>query len=238
MNWTPEQKQKLIQVSLTAFISLVISVASIFGYNLMVVQPSQVTQNAAWATQVATLQAQLGIEPNTSGPNALAGVPYNLSALPMRCKNQSINCVEIWNGSAIKMYADGATTATFSVDGATGNVVTAGSITSSGVFTASGILRVGTASTISVTNNSIITPTATYQPLQSAGTVTATALATTGYYTGQVVTLINTSATSILLTNGTNLKLPGAANLTLGQYDAVELWYDGTRWVTISASNN
>jgi hypothetical protein len=224
---TPEQKKKVIDLLVQSLISLIVSLASIFGFNMAIAQPAQAAQAAALIAQVNALKTQMGVEPNSQAnqPGALA-VPYNVSALPMRCKNTGINCVEIWNGSDIKTYSNAGTTNTFSVDGATGDTLIGGT------------LRLGAASTISVTNNSIITPTKTYQPLQSAGTVTATAMATTGFSTGNVVTLINTSDTSIVLTNGTNLKLPGAANLTLGQYDSVELWNDGTRWIAIANENN
>jgi hypothetical protein len=82
--------------------------------------------------------------------------------------------------------------------------------------------------------DSVITPTASYQPIQSAGSVTVTNVATATFSAGQVVNLINTANTSILFTNGTSLKLPSATNLTLGQYDTLTLWFDGTRWIAVA----
>jgi hypothetical protein len=229
VNITPEQKQKIVGIIVQGLLMMLIAILAVFGWNISIVQPQiakQAAENAALAKQLADFKASAGIEPaKAEGIGALA-VPYNVTTNPVFTKQSGVAALRAWNGGDISVYSDGGSTLKFDVDGATGNT------------TINGFLRLGAASTISVTNGSVITPTATYQPIQSSGTVTATAIATTGYYTGQVISLINTSNTSIVLTNGTNLKLPGATNLTLGQYDPVILQFDGTRWFTIATSNN
>jgi hypothetical protein len=57
---------------------------------------------------------------------------------------------------------------------------------------------------------------------------------------GQMLTIIQIGADNVVLTNGNNLRLPGAANLTLGQWDVVTLYWDTTdsQWIALSNSNN
>jgi hypothetical protein len=139
------------------------------------------------------------------------------------CDAGETNCVEAWSGASITMYSDAASTQVFAVNGSTGTVRHKGY----------DILDASTA--ISVTNGGIITPTATYQPLQSAGTVTAT-IETTGYVTGTRLVLINTSNTTINVQD-TGTQMLSAA-WAAGQYDVLVLWFDGTNWIEISRSNN
>ena len=57
---------------------------------------------------------------------------------------------------------------------------------------------------------------------------------------GQILIIEQIGAQNVVLTNTNNLRLAGAANLTLGQYDTVTLIYDtsSAQWVQIAASNN
>lgn len=97
-----------------------------------------------------------------------------------------------------------------------------------------GDLRLVPATTISVTMNATITPLGAYQPLSSAGTVN-TASITVGT-AGKELTLVNTTATSIVFTDTGTLKLTG--NITLGQYDSLRLISDGTSWIMLGTANN
>lgn len=127
-----------------------------------------------------------------------------------------------------------------------GTLSQVGAATFTGAVSASSTLAVGTfqtftpASAISVTNGVPITATATYQPLQSAGTVTTTVSITNAsaaaFTAGTRLVLINTSNTSIVIQDTGTTVLSG--DITLGQYDTLELWFDGSRWVQISTSNN
>jgi hypothetical protein len=94
--------------------------------------------------------------------------------------------------------------------------------------------RMSAQETISVTMNGEIAPTGSYQPLSSAGTVN-TADVDCGT-AGNVVTLINTTNTSIVISDTGTLKLTG--NITLGQYDSLTLWSDGTNCVQLATANN
>jgi hypothetical protein len=93
---------------------------------------------------------------------------------------------------------------------------------------------------ISLTNGAVITPTATYQPIKSAGSVTVTISITddneSAFYPGTMLRLVNTSATSILIADSGNVKL--ASNWTGGQYDSLALMFDGTYWLEIARSDN
>jgi hypothetical protein len=95
-------------------------------------------------------------------------------------------------------------------------------------------LRITPATSITVTTDSLITPLGSYQPLTSAGTVqTASIAAGTA---GDLLTLINTTNTSIVFTDTGTLKLGG--NRTLGQFDSLMLVSDGTNWVERAFANN
>lgn len=100
--------------------------------------------------------------------------------------------------------------------------------------TVTGDLVLSPRTAISVTMNATINPTGSYQPLTSAGTVNTASI--TIKPAGMVLTLVNMSNTSIVLTDTGTLKLSG--NLTLGQYDSLVLVSDGTNWVQRSTSNN
>jgi hypothetical protein len=89
--------------------------------------------------------------------------------------------------------------------------------------------------TIAVTDGATITPAGSYQPLSSAGTVTAT-IATTGMAAGDQLVLVNTTNTTINVLDTGTAKLSAAA--ALGQFDALRLVFDGANWVEVSRSNN
>lgn len=95
-------------------------------------------------------------------------------------------------------------------------------------------LNIDAQAAISVTMNATITPLGSYQPLSSAGTVNTSSI--TAGTVGDLLVLINTTATSIVLTDTSTLKLTG--NLTLGQFDSVTLWSDGTNWIQVATANN
>lgn len=88
--------------------------------------------------------------------------------------------------------------------------------------------------TVVVTTDGTITPAASYQPLSSSGNVqTASIAAGTA---GDVLYLINTSNTTITISDTGTLKLGG--NRALGQYDTLTLMSDGTNWIERSFTNN
>ncbi len=95
-------------------------------------------------------------------------------------------------------------------------------------------LRAVAQTTITVSNNSIITPTGVYQPLTAAaacGTASIAALPA-----GSVVIFENLSANTITLTDTGTLLLAG--NAALGQYDTLTVISDGTNWIQLSKADN
>lgn len=87
---------------------------------------------------------------------------------------------------------------------------------------------------ISVTDGGIITPTGSYQPLESGAAVTAT-LAACGT-AGRGLALVNTVTQTIIVSETATAALSG--NATLGQYDALQLLCDGTRWVQLAPESD
>lgn len=115
-----------------------------------------------------------------------------------------------------------------------GDTTVAGTLGVTGAATFASNMIISPGAVITVTQDLTITPTSSYQPLASAGTVGTAAIA--AGTAGQVVRLVNSTNTSIVLTDTGTLKLSG--NLTLGQYDSVSLISDGTNWVQLATSNN
>ena len=109
-----------------------------------------------------------------------------------------------------------------------------------GDLTNSTFLVVTAQTAISLTDAGILTPTGTYQPIESAGTVTPTIAITNAagsrYTTGTLLTIINTSDTTINFADSGNVKSSGAT--ALGQYDSWELKFDGTYWIERAQANN
>lgn len=87
---------------------------------------------------------------------------------------------------------------------------------------------------ISVTASSIITPTGEYQPLTSAGAVTATM--SSGCTTGRKVHLVNSVNQTITISETATAAIAG--NYAMGQYDSLTMLCDGTEWVELARSNN
>jgi hypothetical protein len=95
------------------------------------------------------------------------------------------------------------------------------------------------ASTVVVTNSTQITPYASYQPLSSstaAITYNAVSLITSSVPTGRYIMLVNTTTPTIVLSDTSPLALSG--NISLGQYDVLELIYDGSQWVQVGTVDN
>ena len=112
----------------------------------------------------------------------------------------------------------------------------------SGNVTASGLITVGTFLQLSpgapqtiITGTAGITPTTSLHQLTSAGTV-ANTMSVTGFTAGQVVILVNVGSNTITITDTGTTML--SANIALGQYDTLMVYFDGTNWVQISTADN
>jgi hypothetical protein len=95
-------------------------------------------------------------------------------------------------------------------------------------------LAVAAQTAISVTHDAIITPTGSYQQLESAGTVGTSSIAAGS--AGQILVLVNTTNTTITISDTGTLKL--SSNAALGQYDSLTLISDGTNWIEIGEGGN
>jgi hypothetical protein len=109
-----------------------------------------------------------------------------------------------------------------------------GAATFDSTLIAGTLLRFTTGSPIAVTQDSIITPTNTLQPLSAAGACSTASIA--ALTAGTYVWFYNTSANVITITDTGTLLLSG--NIALGQYDTLLLWCDGTNWMQLATSNN
>jgi hypothetical protein len=87
---------------------------------------------------------------------------------------------------------------------------------------------------ISVTHDGIITPTGTYQQLESADAVGTSNVAAGS--AGQLLVLVNTTNTTITISDTGTLKL--SSDAALGQYDSLTLISDGTNWVELAQADN
>jgi len=85
---------------------------------------------------------------------------------------------------------------------------------------------------LTLTDNGVITPTGTYQPITEAGDVTVT-IKSTGYVTGTLLVLINTAEQTVVITDTASYSAP-----SLGQYDTASFIWDGTQWVQIGEVDN
>lgn len=107
---------------------------------------------------------------------------------------------------------------------------TLGGIVSVGEF-----LRIAEQTSITVTNGAVFTPTGSYQPITSAGTVTPT-VSTSGYTAGDLLWITNETATTITFVDSGTAML--FADRDMGRYDVLGLLFDGTNWLEVNWGNN
>jgi hypothetical protein len=136
------------------------------------------------------------------------------------------------------LYRSAANTLGFSGGGSSLATLSSTALTlADGSLVVPDFVRLSAQTAISVTNGAVFTPTGSYQPLTSAGTVTPTLSSSTSTYAaGHLLFLENQSNTSIVMVDTGNIVMAG--NLTLGQRDTLTLLFDGTRWVERARTNN
>jgi len=105
---------------------------------------------------------------------------------------------------------------------------------SSGALSASKFLQETIQTTQTITNGSVLTPTGSYQPLSS--TVAATITLSSGCVTGNLLTLVNVAAQTIVVSETTTFI--GSGNASLGQDDTVLAVCNGTGYVQLAESDN
>lgn len=127
------------------------------------------------------------------------------------------------NGKDIIWYSDSLSTETARIEGAVGEASFYG-------------LRLTPSTAITVVNGTVITPLGGYQPMNGSGTITAATVATASAAIGDVVILVNRTATTINIADSGKVKLSAAA--AIGQYDTLTLLYTYPYWLEIARSNN
>lgn len=97
-----------------------------------------------------------------------------------------------------------------------------------------GFFRATPQTAITVTANSTITPTGTFQPITAAGSVGTASIAPGN--PGDLLILYNQANVTITLTDTGTLKLAG--NAAMAQYGTLTLVSDGTSWLQVAKGNN
>jgi hypothetical protein len=115
----------------------------------------------------------------------------------------------------------------------TGNANVAGNTVATGYIATSNFVYFIPPTTITVTDGSTITPTATFMELTAAGAVGAE-LAAAG--DGQFLILVNVGAEAITITDTATTELTG--NITLSATDSIMLIGSGIKWYQLAASDN
>ena len=131
----------------------------------------------------------------------------------------------------------GASTLTGAVSGGSTGTF-AGTIFGTGEIDVGTFLNMSAASTISVTNEvgaTGITPLGSYQPLNSAGNV-GTIVTTTGFTTGDIVTLVNIGSNTITISDTGVMKLSG--NAALGPADTLTIVFHSVQWIELAEGAN
>lgn len=128
----------------------------------------------------------------------------------------------------------------------TGNTDLDGTLNVDGSATFVGLADVGTyvnlsaQTAISVTADAIITPTGTYQVLESAGAVTCntTTCIWDGTRVGDLLILRNSNAANAITIDGTGANVECKANVALGAGDTLILIWNGSDWNCLSGYDN
>jgi len=93
-------------------------------------------------------------------------------------------------------------------------------------------LQIDAQTAISVTAGAIITPTGTYQPLESASAVTCSTstCVADGATAGDLLILINTNASDAITIDGTGANVECASDIAMAAGETITLLWDGTDW--------
>lgn len=88
---------------------------------------------------------------------------------------------------------------------------------------------------LSLANGGVISNTYNVQLITLTAAATAT-ITTTGYITGDTLSLVNGSNYTLLIADSDPVKASG--NISLGQYDTADLWFNGSYWIQTGESDN
>lgn len=209
-----EQWGRVLGIVLTAVIALL----AVFGYDVGVIQQRQ-----------AVLLAP------EFGPAAERGLYATLCYRPEG--GASFDCdsggaFNVNTGAALAV--DSGATATFAGTTTFSAAPTfSAGLNSAAAVTLTGLNKIAAGGSITVTNGAAFTPTATFQPIAAAGAVTPTLTIPAA---GVALCVYNTSSNAVLIQDTGNQVL--TADATLGQYDVLCGYSDGTRFIETSRANN
>lgn len=102
-----------------------------------------------------------------------------------------------------------------------------------GDTTLSGLFKLGSATSVTVTNGAAFAIAGAWQPITAAGAVTPTITIPAA---GVSACIVNNSAQTVLIVDTGNQVL--TANFSMGQYDVLCGHSDGTRFIETSRANN
>ena len=112
------------------------------------------------------------------------------------------------------------------------------SVGASGTITVGTFLNYSEQTALSISDDGVITPTGTYQPLTTTGgsEVNAITMSVSGFQTGDLTILVNEYTNNIAVSDTGTTMLSG--DTTLGQHDTLTLLFDGTNWLEVGQTNN
>jgi hypothetical protein len=121
-----------------------------------------------------------------------------------------------------------------------GTLLVVGSLDGSADLDIGTWLNLSAQTAISLTAGSTITPTGTYQPIQSGSAVTtSTSLAVAGgVETGDLLILRNLNAADAITVDGTGANVECKANIVLGPGDTLTLIWNGDDWNCLAGYDN
>lgn len=123
--------------------------------------------------------------------------------------------------------------ATLASSNVTGNASVTGNTSLTGYLAVTGATYLIPPTTLTVTNNSVLTVTGTVLELTAAGAVGATMPNATD---GRLLIVLNTANQTITITETSTAKMAG--NFAMGQYDSITFVGSGVVWYELARSNN
>jgi hypothetical protein len=140
---------------------------------------------------------------------------------------QNVACF-MQQGGAVWVAGDGCT---WQMRSGSTLAVESGSLTSLG-----GVAAYPPTTPLSLTMNGWLTPTGTFQPIESAGAVSISGADIADGEEGQLLFLVNVGAQTITISETTGLI--SAGNIALGAGDSATLLWRTDTWHQVAASNN
>lgn len=115
--------------------------------------------------------------------------------------------------------------------------VKAGTYVESTTYALAGTFIRGAGERINITTDgATITPTKTMVYLMPTTSTRQITVSVSGFVTGTLLTLVNLENITVGISDTTGTRMAG--NFDMGQYDAINYWFDGSSWIELNRSNN